>query len=374
MSLSQHRRITILSQQLNPQQNNTNTFQNLSSKMQQNPTSSTTTSSKQPIRVLLTGAAGAISYSLLAMIASGQMFGKDQPLILHLLEIKPAEEALKGVVMELRDSAYELVEGIVATIDEKEAFNNIDFAIFVGAFPRRAGMERKDLLQKNAGIFKSQARFLDQYAKKTVKVLVVGNPANTNCLILQENAKTIPKENFSALTRLDHNRAKSQIALHLNVPVSSVHNVIIWGNHSSTQYPDVNHAYVTGKGSDKTPVRRLVNDDNYLHTEFVSTVQKRGAAVIAARKLSSATSAAKAITDHMRNWVCGTKEGEIVSMAVPSDGSYGIKEGVIYSYPVRCSGGKYHIVQGLAVDGFSRKMMTATDDELRSERKMALEE
>lgn len=326
-----------------------------------------------PIRVLVTGAAGQIAYSLLPKIASGEMFGPQQHIILHLLEVPQAEEAQVGVVMELEDSAYPLLDAVVATSDNATAFKDIDVAVFVGAFPRKDGMERKDLLQKNAGIFKSQARFLDQYAKKSVKVLVVGNPANTNCLILQENAKSIPKENFSALTRLDHNRAKSQLALRLQVGVSQIHNTVIWGNHSSTQYPDVSYAYVERDGT-RVPIRDAVADDQYLNTEFISTVQKRGAAIIKARKFSSATSAAKAICDHVREWIYGTPSDEIISMAVPSDGSYGIAPGVIFSYPVRCRDGNYEIVQGLPVSDFSRKLIDATDAELREERKLALEE
>ncbi|KAL9649767.1 hypothetical protein ABK040_009582 [Willaertia magna] len=323
-------------------------------------------------RVLITGAAGQICYSLIGMVANGDMLGKDQPVILHLLEIPQALDALKGVCMEITDSAYPLVENVVATADTKEAFTDIDVCIMVGAFPRREGMERKDLLEKNASIFKVQGQALDQYAKKTVKVLVVGNPANTNCLIAKTYAPSIPPENFSALTRLDHNRAKAQIAQHLNTNVSNVHNVTIWGNHSSTQVPDVAHGYAVLNGEKKS-IYESINNDEYLRNEFVSVVQKRGAAVIAARKLSSATSAAKAIGDHMRDWLLGTPEGEWVSMAIPSDGSYGIKEGLIFSYPVTCKDGNVTIVQGLKVDEWTRSKLDITEKELREEREMALD-
>eukprot|EP01027_Heterolobosea_sp_BB2_P009416 GEZU01013883.1.p2 GENE.GEZU01013883.1~~GEZU01013883.1.p2 ORF type:complete len:333 (+),score=144.89 GEZU01013883.1:258-1256(+) len=323
--------------------------------------------SKSPLRVVVTGAAGQIGYSLLPLIANGDMFGKDQPVILHLLEIQPALKALNGVVMELEDGAYPLLAGVVPTIDYEVAFKDVDFAILVGAFPRKQGMERKDLMGMNAKIFKGQGEAIEKYASRNVKVLVVGNPANTNCLIASHFAPSIPRENFSALTRLDHNRAVAQVAKRVGAPVSSVKNVIIWGNHSSTQYPDVNHATVNG-----IPVRQAVNDDQYLNTEFITTVQKRGAAILDARGFSSAASAAKAITDHVRDWFLGTKEGEWVSMAVPSDGSYGIKQGVIYSYPVTIKDGKYTIVQGLKIDDFSRKMMDNTAQELFEEREMAL--
>lgn len=325
---------------------------------------------KSPVRVLVTGAAGQICYSLLGNIANGNMFGPDQPVILHLLEIPFALEALKGVIMELEDCAYPLLVDIVATTDVSVAFKDIDFAILVGAFPRKQGMERKDLLMKNASIFKEQGQALDKFAKKTVKVVVVGNPANTNCLICKHYAPSIPSENFSALTRLDHNRAKSQIAKRLKISIDNVHDVIIWGNHSSTQYPDVNHGWVEIDGK-KKPIREAINDDNYLNTDFIKTVQQRGAAIIAARKFSSALSAAKAICDHMHDWVHGTGD-EIVSMAIPSDGSYGIKEGVIYSYPVKIKDGKISIVTGLKIDDFSRKKMEITEQELIEERNTAL--
>lgn len=406
---SSHRRIHILSQQLHPQDSIGETQPNIHltqsvlqtsiqrnyccsncqncttctksncsnctdcSKSQNTSNRSNCCRKMSSLRVLVTGAAGQIAYSLLPKIAQGEMFGPNQSVILHLLEVPQAEEAQKGVVMELEDSAYPLLESVIATSDNAVAFKDIDVAIFVGAFPRKDGMERKDLLQKNAGIFKSQASFLDRYAKKNVKVLVVGNPANTNCLILQENAKSIPKENFSALTRLDHNRAKAQLALRLGVNVSQIHNSIIWGNHSSTQYPDVNHAFVERNGN-KVSIREAIANDTYLNGEFISTVQKRGAEIIKARKLSSATSAAKAICDHIREWIYGTPGEEIISMAVPSDGSYGVKEGLIFSYPVRCREGKYQIIQGLKIDEFSQKLLNLTEAELREERKLALEE
>jgi malate dehydrogenase len=325
---------------------------------------------KEPVRVLVTGAAGQIAYSLVFAIARGDMFGNDQPVILHLLDIPPMMEALKGVVMEIEDTASHLVRGIVATADLEEAFTNINYAILVGAMPRKEGMERKDLLKANCGIFKVQGKALNDFARKDVKVLVVGNPANTNALIAALSAPDLPKENFSCLTRLDHNRGKSQIAKRLNLNVSQVHNVIIWGNHSKTQYPDINHAYVsTGEG--KKPVRAAVEDDAWLQGQFITTVQNRGAAIIAARKLSSAASAAQAIVDHMRDWTQGTPEGEFVSMGVWSDGSYGVAKDLIYSFPVTCRDGKHTIVQGLEIDPFSRGNMQATEKELQEEKEEA---
>jgi len=262
---------------------------------------------------------------------------------------------------------------VVATTLVEEAFKDIDYAILVGAFPRRQGMERKDLLEKNCAIFKEQGAALDRFAKPTVKVLVVGNPANTNALIAMSCAPSLPRSSFSALTRLDHNRAKAQIALRLKVPVQTVHNVVIWGNHSSTQYPDVNYGYVNEEGKHKS-VYDAIGDEKWLQSDFISTVQKRGAAIIEARKLSSAASAAKAIVDHMHDWVFGTPKDEVVSMAVVSDKNpYEVKEGLIYSFPVTCSGGEYHIVSGLKVDEFSRSKLTATEQELVEERETAFE-
>jgi len=333
-------------------------------------------SEKSPIRVLVTGAAGQIGYSLVFMIARGEMFGRDQPVILHLLDVSFCKQALDGVVLELEDCAAPLLRGIVASTDVEEALKDVQYAVLVGAFPRREGMERKDLLEKNCAIFKEQGSALAKVADKNVKVLVVGNPANTNSLIaLTSAAGTIPKENFTALTRLDHNRARNQIAKKLGVTIQQVNNVVIWGNHSSTQYPDVSYGYVTdfpNKG-DKTSVKDAVNDQDYLENEFITTVQKRGAAIIEARKLSSAGSAAQAICDHMRTWVQGTEEGEIVSMAVPSDGSYGVPEGLIYSFPVTTKDGSYTIVPNLEVSDFSRTKMDATAQELQEERTMAME-
>jgi len=324
-----------------------------------------------PVRVLITGAAGQIGYSLSFSVARGEMFGPDQPVILHLLDIPMCLEALSGVVMELEDCAFPLLHGVVPTTDLKEAFTDIDYAIFVGAMPRKEGMERSDLLKANAGIFKAQGAALDQFAKKTVKVLVVGNPANTNALITARSAPSIPRENFSALTRLDHNRAKSQIAIRLKTNSQAVRNVVIWGNHSSTQYPDSTHGLVRTPAGD-VRVKDAVKDDAWLHGEFIKIVQQRGGAVIKARKLSSAASAAKAIVDHMHDWVVGTRDDEFVSMAVISDGSYGIQKDLVYSFPVTIKGGKYHIVQGLEVDDFSRQKMKETEEELASERDTAL--
>eukprot|EP01095_Lingulamoeba_sp_RSL-Kostka_P007801 TRINITY_DN2536_c0_g1_i1.p1 TRINITY_DN2536_c0_g1~~TRINITY_DN2536_c0_g1_i1.p1 ORF type:complete len:381 (+),score=135.65 TRINITY_DN2536_c0_g1_i1:33-1145(+) len=331
-------------------------------------------SNKAPKRIVVTGAAGQIAYSLLFQIATGRMLGPDQPIILHLLDIPPAENALNGVVMELEDCAFELVHDIVATVDPKIAFKDADLAIFVGAFPRRKGMLRKDLLEKNASIFYTQGKILNQYAKRSVKVLVVGNPANTNCLILMNSAPDIPKRNFSALTRLDYNRAKAQVAEKCNVPVSKVHNVIIWGNHSSTQYPDVNHGFISDFPSDglNNSIKTVVNDIDWIQSTFIPKVQKRGAAIIAARKLSSAASAANAIVCHCRDWLLGTAPGEFVSMGIYSDGSlYGIPEGIIYSFPVRCQAGSYSVVKDLPIDDFSREKMDATAQELVDEKNTA---
>ncbi|XP_078593497.1 malate dehydrogenase, cytoplasmic-like isoform X2 [Branchiostoma floridae x Branchiostoma japonicum] len=323
------------------------------------------------LRVCVTGAAGQIAYSLLYSVAKGDVFGKDQPVILTLLDIPPMMGVLEGVVMELQDCALPILQEVIATSDEREAFTDIDVAMLVGAMPRREGMERKDLLKANAKIFKSQGKSLDQYAKKTVKVVVVGNPANTNALIAMKCAPSIPKENFSCLTRLDQNRAKSQIAGKCSVPTSAVKKVTIWGNHSSTQFPDAMHAVVVKDGKD-IQASEAVNDDAWLKGDFITTVQKRGAAVIAARKLSSAMSAAKAICDHVRDWVQGTPDDDWVSMGVISDGnSYGVPEGLVYSFPVKLSGGKWTIVDGLAVDAFAREKMDTTAKELVEERDAA---
>ncbi|XP_073410157.1 malate dehydrogenase, cytoplasmic [Dendrobates tinctorius] len=327
----------------------------------------------EDIRVLVTGAAGQIAYSLLYGIAKGDVFGKDQPLVLILLDITPMMGVLDGVVMELQDCALPLLKEVIATDKEEVAFKDLDVAVLVGSMPRREGMERKDLLKANVKIFKSQGAALDKYSKKTVKVIVVGNPANTNCLTALKSAPSIPKENFSCLTRLDHNRAKAQIALRLNVTSDEVKNVIIWGNHSSTQYPDVSHAVVKLQGKDVC-VSEAVKDDSWLKGSFISTVQQRGAAVIAARKLSSAMSAAKAICDHVRDIWFGTSEGEFVSMGVISDGNaYGVPNELLYSFPVVIKDKSWKIVQGLKIDDFSREKMDATAKELQEEKDTAFE-
>ncbi|ALW88012.1 malate dehydrogenase [Deinococcus actinosclerus] len=317
---------------------------------------------KQPVRVAVTGAAGQIGYSLLFRIASGDMLGKDQPVILQLLEITPALKALNGVVMELRDCAFPLLADIVTSDDPMVAFKDADYALLVGAMPRKAGMERGDLLGANGGIFKPQGEALNAVASRDVKVLVVGNPANTNALIAQQNAPDLDPKQFTAMVRLDHNRAISQLAEKTGKPVSSIKNLTIWGNHSSTQYPDLSQATVDGQ-----PALDQVDRDWY-EQQYISTVAKRGAAIIEARGLSSAASAASAAIDHMRDWALGTPEGEWVSMGIPSDGSYGIPEGLIYGFPVTCKDGQYEIVQGLPVSNFSRGKMDATAQELTEER------
>ncbi|MBU6476590.1 MAG: malate dehydrogenase [Xanthomonadaceae bacterium] len=317
---------------------------------------------KAPVRVAVTGAAGQIGYALLFRIAAGDMLGPDQPVILHLLEITPALPALNGVVMELDDCAFPLLAGVVATDDANVAFKDVDYALLVGARPRGPGMERKDLLSANGAIFGPQGKALNAHAKRDVKVLVVGNPANTNALIAQANAPDLDPKCFTAMVRLDHNRAKGQLAAKTGTHNTDVAKMIIWGNHSSTQYPDIHHAAVKGK-----PALSLV-DQAWYEKEFIPTVQQRGAAIIKARGASSAASAASAAIDHMRSWALGTAEGDWVSMGIPSDGSYGIKPGVIYGYPVTCRNGKYAIVQGLEIGGFSRARMDATDKELREER------
>lgn len=325
---------------------------------------------KEPVKVLVTGAAGQIGYALVPMIARGIMLGPDQPVILHLLDIPPAQEALKGVAMELTDAAFPLLQGVVATTDVAEACSGVKIAVMVGGFPRKEGMERKDVMSKNVSIYKSQATALEEHADKDVKVVVVANPANTNAVILKEFAPKIAPENITALTRLDHNRALGQISERTSIPVSAVRNAIIWGNHSSTQYPDVNHATVLVDGV-WTPARKIVNDDAWLDGDFIKTVQQRGAAIIKARKLSSALSAASSACDHIRDWVLGTPEGTWVSMGVISDGSYGAPEGVVYSYPVTCAGGKWSIVQGLSIDENSRNKMDVTAAELVEEKALA---
>lgn len=317
---------------------------------------------KQPVRVTVTGAAGQIGYSLLFRIAAGDMLGKDQPVILQLLEITPALKALNGVVMELRDCAFPLLADVITTDDPLVAFKDADYALLVGAMPRKAGMERGDLLGANGGIFKPQGEAINKVAKRDIKVVVVGNPANTNALIAQQNAPDIDPKQFTALVRLDHNRAMSQLAEKTGAAVSDIKNLTIWGNHSSTQYPDLSQATVNGK-----PALEQVDRDWY-ETTYIPTVAKRGAAIIEARGASSAASAAGAAIDHIRDWALGTKDGEWTSMAIPSDGSYGVPAGLIYGFPVRCKDGKYEIVQGLSVSDFSRGKMDATAKELEEER------
>jgi malate dehydrogenase len=317
---------------------------------------------KPALNVAITGAAGQIGYALAFRVASGQMLGPDQPVNLHLLEITPALPGLQGVVMELNDCAFPTLNKIVATDDAKVAFRDCNVAMLVGARPRGPGMERKDLLLANAQIFSAQGKALNEVAHRQVKVLVVGNPANTNSLIAQANAKDLNPRNFTAMTRLDHNRALSQLAEKTGKHTTAITKMTIWGNHSATQYPDLSHTLVDGK-----PAKSLV-DQKWIEETFIPVVQQRGAAIIKARGASSAASAASAALDHIHTWFHGTAPGDWISMAVPSDGSYGIKEGVIYSYPVTINNGDYQIVQGLSVDEFSRKRMDATDAELREER------
>jgi malate dehydrogenase len=317
---------------------------------------------KQPVRVAVTGAAGQIGYQLCFRIAAGDMLGPDQPVILQLLEITPAMDALGGVTMELNDAALPLLHGVLATDDVDTAFKDVDYALLVGAKPRGPGMERSDLLTENGKIFGPQGRALNAHASRDVKVLVVGNPANTNALIAQAAAPDLEPRNFTAMTRLDHNRALAQMAEQTGIHHSAITNMIIWGNHSTTQYPDIRFTRSAG-----AQIASRV-DQQWYREHFIPTVQKRGAAIIKARGASSAASAASAALDHIRNWALGTPEGDWVSMAVPSDGSYGIEPGVIYSFPCTCAGGDYRIVGGLDVDAFSRERMDATDAELREER------
>ena len=318
---------------------------------------------KRPLRVAVTGAAGQIGYSLLFRIASGEMLGKDQPVILQLLDITPALPALNGVVMELDDCAFPLLQSVHSTDDPKAAFRDADIALLVGARPRTKGMERKDLLEANGAIFTTQGRALSEAASRDVKVLVVGNPANTNCYIAMRNAKELKPANFSAMMRLDHNRALTQIAQKVAKPVASIRKLSVWGNHSATQYPDLYSAEADG-----AKVAALINDQAWIENTFIPVIQKRGAAVIEARGLSSAASAANAAMDHMRDWVYGTRDGDWVSMGIPADGSYGIAEGVIYGYPVTCKAGRYEIVKGIEISDFSSARMQATLKELHEER------
>jgi malate dehydrogenase len=320
---------------------------------------------KKPMRVAVTGAAGQIGYSLLFRIASGEMLGKDQPVILQLLEIpdEKAQKALKGVMMELDDCAFPLLAGMSAAADPIMAFKDVDVALLVGARPRGPGMERKDLLEANGKIFGPQGRALDTVASRDVKVLVVGNPANTNALIAMKSAPSLNPRQFTAMMRLDHNRALTQVAQKVGKPVTAVKKMTIWGNHSATQYPDVFNAEVDGQNAAK-----LINDQAWIENTFIPTVQKRGAAIIEARGLSSAASAANAAIDHIRDWVHGTPSGDWVTMGIPSDGSYDIPEGVLFGYPVTCKNGHYQIVQGLQISDFSRTRINATLKELQEER------
>ena len=320
---------------------------------------------KQPMRVAVTGAAGQIGYSLLFRIASGEMLGKDQPVILQLLEIpdEKAQKALKGVMMELDDCAFPLLQSMLAASDAKVAFKDIDVALLVGARPRGPGMERKDLLEANGAIFVPQGKALNEVASRDVKVLVVGNPANTNCLIAMKKAPSLKPEQFTAMMRLDHNRSLTQVAQKTGRAVTSVKKMSIWGNHSATQYPDLFNAEVDGKNA-----ATVINDQEWIEKTFIPTVQKRGAAIIEARGLSSAASAANAAIDHVRDWVAGTPSGDWVSMGIASDGSYGIPEGLIFGYPVTTSGGKYQIVKGLQHNDFAKAKIAATQKELLEER------
>lgn len=318
---------------------------------------------KTPVRVAITGAAGQIGYSLLFRIASGAMLGPDTPVILQLLEVTPALGALGGVKMELDDCAFSPLVDVITTDDANVAFGDADIALLVGAMPRKDGMERSDLLSANGGIFKPQGAAISANAKKNIKVLVVGNPANTNSLIAMHNAPNTDPRQFTAMTRLDHNRAISQLAQRVNKPVTSIKKMTIWGNHSTTQYPDLFHCEVDGKNA-----AQLVNDQSWIEETYIPTVAKRGAAVIKARGSSSAASAANAAIDHVRNWVLGTPAGDWVSMSVPSDGSYGVPEGLISSFPCTCTNGDYSIVQGLDIDAFSRARIDASVAELVEER------
>ena len=320
---------------------------------------------KRPIHVAVTGAAGQIGYSLLIRIASGEMLGKDQPVILQLLEIpdEKAQKALRGVMMELDDCAFPLLHGMVPTADPVVAFKDVEIALLVGARPRGPGMERKDLLEANGKIFAPQGKALSEVASRKVKVLVVGNPANTNCLIAMKNAPGLKPSNFTGMMRLDHNRSVSQVAQKIGAPVTAVRKMTVWGNHSATQYPDLFQATAGGK-----KVWPLINDQAWLEGTFIPVIQKRGAAIIEARGLSSAASAANAAIDHVRDWVKGTRAGDWISMGIPSDGSYGIPDGVIYGYPCVCRNGKYQVVKGIDVSDFSRTRMMATLKELHEER------
>jgi malate dehydrogenase len=320
---------------------------------------------KAPIRVTVTGAAGQIGYAILFRIANGDMLGEDQPVILQLLDLPQSQQMLRGVMMELEDCAFPLLQQVIVSDDPKVAFRDAEIAILVGARPRGKGMERKDLLEANGAIFSEQGRILNEVAARHVKVLVVGNPANTNALIAMKNAPDLAPKNFSAMMRLDHNRALIQVAKKLFQPVRDIKRMIVWGNHSGTQYPDLDHAQIRG-----IPVRDLLSDQGWVENEFIPVVQKRGAAVIEARGLSSAASAANAAVAHMHDWVLGAHHNNWVTMSVPSDGSYGIPEGVIYGFPVRCKQGEYQIVQHLAISEPGRRHMEASYRELLEEREL----
>jgi malate dehydrogenase len=319
--------------------------------------------SDSPVRVAVTGAAGQIGYAILFRIASGQLLGPDTPVHLSLLEIPDALKAVAGTAMELDDCAFPLLAGVDISADPNQAFDGVNVALLIGARPRSKGMERSDLLEANGGIFKPQGKALNDHAASDIKVLVVGNPANTNCLIAQQNAPDIPRERFTSMMRLDHNRAIAQLGAKAGVQVREVTNMTVWGNHSPTQYPDIFHAKVKGAGA-----AEAVNDQEWLENDFIPTVQKRGTAVIEARGASSAASAANAAVDHVRDWVLGTPEGDWVSMGIPSDGSYGIDEGLIAGVPVTCSNGSYEVVQGLELNEFSRSRLEVTVNELKEER------
>jgi len=319
--------------------------------------------SDSPVKVTVTGAAGQIGYALLPRIASGQLLGPDTAVELRLLEITPAMQALEGVVMELDDSAFPLLESVETSDDPNFAFDGANVALLVGARPRTKGMERADLLEANGGIFKPQGQAINDHAADDVKVLVVGNPANTNCLIAMSHAPDVPSERFTSMMRLDHNRAKAQLAKKVGAHARDVHRMTVWGNHSTTQYPDISHALVGDR-----PATELETGRSWIEDEFIPTVAKRGAAIIEARGASSAKSAASAAIDHVHDWVLGTPEGDWVSMGIPSDGSYGIDQGIICGFPCTCSGGEWQIVQGLEIDDFSRERIDASVDELKSER------
>ena len=323
---------------------------------------------KQPIRVAVTGAAGQIGYSLLFRIASGSMFGPEQPVILHLIEIEPALPALTGVVMELQDCAFPLLKGIVATASLAEGFKDVNWALLVGSVPRKQGMERKDLLGINGKIFTGQGQAIAANAAKDVRVLVVGNPCNTNCLIAMNNAQGVPANRWFAMTMLDQNRAVTQLAIKAGVDTTAVSNLAIWGNHSSTMYPDFANAKINGQ-----PVPAVIKDEAWFKDAFIPTVQQRGAAIIKARGLSSAASAANAVVDTVRNLTTPTKAGEWFSVAVCSDGSYGIEKGLIYSFPIRSNGSTWEIVQGLSLSEFSKSKIVATENELKDERSLVAE-